>query len=156
MGGEQGMRLSRDIVSGSATIALAAGILLALARIPQTSYQAIAPDLFPRICAWALILTGLILIGRGVFRGGEQASLPPLRVLAAVLGSVIAFGALAPRIGYAPAGLLTLVIGGLGSPDVKPGQLLLFSLVLTVFSVLLFSALLKLSIPVVSLFGISF
>lgn len=150
------MRLSRDIISGSASIVLAAGILLALARIPRTSYQAIAPDLFPRLCAWGLVLTGLILIGRGLFRGGDTASLPPLRALAAILMSVIAFGALAPRIGYAPAGLLTLLISGLGSPDLKPGQLVLFSLALTAFSVLLFSTLLKLSIPVVSLFGISF
>jgi hypothetical protein len=147
------MRLTQDIVSGIATIVLAIVTLIALSRIPQTSYQAIAPDLFPRLCAYGLILGGLVLIGRGLVRGGAGIELPPARALLAVLAGVVAFGLIAPRAGYAPAGLLTLIISGLGSRDLKLHQLLVVSAGLIIFSVVLFSTLLKLPMPILVLPG---
>jgi putative tricarboxylic transport membrane protein len=150
------MRLTQDIVSGIATIGLAIGTLFALSKIPQTSYQAIAPDLFPRLCAYGLILGGLVLIGRGVVRGGDAVSLPPLRPFLAVVAGVVAFGLIAPRAGYAPAGLLTLVISGLGSSDLKIRQLIVVAAGLIVFSVVLFSYVLKLPLPVLVLPGYRF
>jgi putative tricarboxylic transport membrane protein len=147
------MRVTQDIVSGIAIIVLAIFTLLALSRIPHTSFQAIPPDLFPRLCAYGLILGGIVLIGRGVVRGGGAVSLPPLRPFLAVLAGVIAFGAIAPRFGYAPAGLLTLVISGLGSFDLKFRQLILVSTALIIFSVVLFSYLLKLPMPILVLPG---
>ena len=150
------MRLTQDIVSGIATIGLAIVTLIALSSIPQTSYQAIAPDLFPRLCAYGLILGGLVLIGRGILRGGAGVGLPPPRALLAVLAGVIAFGVIAPRAGYAPAGFLTLVISGLGSNDLKLRQLIIVSAGLIVFSVVLFSYVLKLPMPVLVLPGYRF
>jgi hypothetical protein len=145
------MRLAQDVVSGIATIVLAIVTLIALSKIPQTSYQAIPPDLFPRLCACGLILGGLVLIARGIVRGGDSVNLPPLRALLAVLGGVIAFGVIAPRAGFAPAGFLTLVVSGLGSNDLRVRQLIIASVGLIVFSVVLFSYVLKLSMPVLVL-----
>src|SRR5262245_23809105 len=141
------MRITQDIVSGIATIVLAIVTLFALSKIPQTSYQQIAPDLFPRLCAYALILGGLILIGRGIVRGGASVSLPPARPFIAVLLGVVAFGIVAPRFGYAPAGLLTLVISGLGAGDLKLKQLLVTAAGLIAFSVILFTYVLSLPMP---------
>lgn len=148
------MRLTQDIVSGIATIVLAILVLLVLSRIPQSSYQAIAPDLFPRLCAIGLILAGLVLIGRGAVRGGADIGALPWRALAAVIGSVVAFGAVAPWLGCAPAGLLTLLISGLGTPELKFRQLLIVSVVLTIFAAFLFGYVLKLSLPILVLPGI--
>jgi hypothetical protein len=150
------MRLTQDIVSGIATIGLAIGTLMALSGIPQTSYQAIAPDLFPRLCAYGLILGGLVLIGRGIVRGGANVTLPPARAFLAVLAGVIAFGVIAPRAGYAPAGLLTLVVSGLGASDLKLRQLINVSAGLIIFSIVLFSYVLKLPMPVLVLPGYRF
>ena len=142
------MRTTQDIVSGIATIGLAIGILISLSRIPHTSFQAIPPDLFARICAYGLILGGVVLIGRGIARGGDGVELPPLRPLVAVVASVVVFGIAAPRFGYAPAGFLTLVVSGIGSRDLKFRELIFVSIGLIVFSVVLFSVLLKIPMPV--------
>lgn len=147
------MRHSQDVVSGIVTILLAIGTLIALARIPQTSFQAIAPDLFPRLCAYGLILGGILLIIRGVVVGSGTVSLPSARTLGTILAGVVVFGALAPVAGYAPAGLLTLIISGLGSPDLKFRQLVVFSLSLILFSVFLFSYVLRLNMPILVLPG---
>lgn len=141
------MRLAKDIVAGIGTIAFAIGVLVALSKIPRTSYQAIPPDLFARLCAYAIIAGGVVLIVRGILRGGEAVKLPPWRAMLAVFAAVIAFGLVAPRYGYAPAGLLTLIIGGLGAPDLKLRQLLLMSAALIAFSVILFTYMLKLPMP---------
>jgi len=141
------MRLAKDIVAGIGTIAFAIGVLVALSKIPRTSYQAIPPDLFARLCAYAIIAGGIVLIVRGILRGGEAVKLPPWRAMLAVFAAVIAFGLVAPRYGYAPAGLLTLIIGGLGAPDLKLRQLLLMSAALIAFSVILFTYMLKLPMP---------
>jgi hypothetical protein len=150
------MRVTQDIVSGIATIVLAIVTLMALSTIPRTSYQAIAPDLFPRLCAYGLILGGLVLIARGIVRGGPGVNLPPPRAVLAVLAGVIAFGAIAPRAGFAPAGFLTLVISGLGSTDLKFRQMIMVSVGLIIFSVVLFSIVLKLPMPVLVLPGYRF
>lgn len=147
------MRLAKDIVAGIGTIAFAVGVLVALSNIPRTSYQAIPPDLFARLCAYAIIAGGVALIVRGIVRGGEAVSLPPWRAMLAVFAAVIAFGLVAPRFGYAPAGLLTLIIGGLGAPDLKLRQLLPMSAALIAFSVVLFSYVLKLPMPFLLLPG---
>ncbi len=141
------MRLAKDIVAGIGTIALATGVLIALSKIPRTSYQTIAPDLFARLCAYAIIAGGVLLILRGIMRGGDAVTLPPWRAMAAVFAGVVVFGLVAPRFGYAPAGLLTLIVSGLGAPDLKPKQLLLMSAALIAFSVGLFSYVLKLPMP---------
>lgn len=150
------MRVPQDIVSGIAAIVLATVTLMALSTIPRTSYQAIAPDLFPRICAYGVILGGLVLIGRGIVRGGESVNLPPLRPFLSVLAGVIAFGLVAPRAGFAPAGFLTLVISGLGTSELKFRQMIVASAGLIVFSVVLFSYLLKIPMPVLVLPGYRF
>jgi hypothetical protein len=147
------MRLAKDIVAGIGTIAFAIGVLVALSKIPRTSYQAIPPDLFARLCAYAIIAGGVALIVRGIVRGGEAVKLPPWRAMLAVFAAVIAFGLVAPRFGYAPAGLLTLIIGGLGAPDLKLRQLLPMSAALIAFSVVLFSYVLKLPMPFLLLPG---
>ncbi|MBN9496230.1 MAG: tripartite tricarboxylate transporter TctB family protein [Alphaproteobacteria bacterium] len=141
------MRLAKDIVAGLGTIAFAIGVLVALSKIPRTSYQAIPPDLFARLCAYAIIAGGVVLIVRGIVRGGDAVKLPPWRAMFAVFAGVVAFGLVAPRYGYAPAGLLTLIIGGLGAPDLKLRQLLLMSAALIAFSVILFTYMLKLPMP---------
>lgn len=141
------MRLAKEIVAGIGTVAFAIGVLVALSKIPRTSYQAIPPDLFARLCAYAIIAGGVVLIVRGILRGGEAVKLPPWRAMLAVFAGVVAFGLVAPRYGYAPAGLLTLIIGGLGAPDLKLRQLLLMSAALIAFSVILFTYMLKLPMP---------
>jgi hypothetical protein len=148
-----GFRLTQDTVAGVLVIALSLGILAVLATIGSTKYQQIAPDLFPRVCAYALLAGGGLLLARGLIRGGEGFEVPRLRSLALVVVAVVAFGLVAPSYGYAPAGLATMIISGLAAPDLRLRSLALVTLAVIAFSFALFTLLLKLPIPFLSLPG---
>jgi hypothetical protein len=146
-------RGAQDITAGAVVIAFAAAALIALSRIPSTKYQAISPDLFPRVCAFALIAGGIALLIRGVVRAGPSFVPPPWRGVVLVVGSIVAFGLLAPRLGYAFAGFVTIVVSGLAAKDARPLGLIAFAGVLIAFSVVLFSYLLKVPMPPFALRG---
>ncbi|RDJ23145.1 hypothetical protein DWF00_21080 [Bosea caraganae] len=154
--GRQWVRGPQDVVAGVAVILISAVILYALSLITTTSYSAFSPALFPRLCTYVIMVGGLALIARGLLRTGPGLGRLPFRPAVLVTLAVVAFGFVSPRLGYAVAGLLTLLIGGLAAPDVRFRQLLAVSLILIVFSVVLFSYVLKLTMPAVILPGLSF
>lgn len=147
------IRSSQDVAAGAVVVAFAVAVLVALSRIPTAKFQAISPGLFPRVCAFALIACGIGLIARGVVRAGPAFAWPPWRGVVLVVLSVVAFGLVAPRLGYAAAGFLTVVIAGLATRDVKPLRLVGFAAALIAFSVVLFSYLLKVPMPAFALRG---
>lgn len=156
MSGEGSNRspLKQDAVAGLIVVALGIAILVALSRIGGAKYQQIPPDLFPRVCAYALVAGGCLLFLRGLLKGGARFELPRLRGLAPVVLGVILFGLLTPAVGYAPAGLALMVVSGLAAPEVRWRQLLLVSLGLIAFSIVLFSLILKLPLPIISVPGL--
>jgi hypothetical protein len=147
-------RGAQDVAAGAAVVAFAVALLVALSRIPTTKFQAISPDLFPRVCAYALIAGGLALLVRGFVRAGPSLVRPRWRGTILIVLSVVAFGLVAPRFGYAPAGFLTIVIAGLAARDAKPLPLLAFATGLIAFSVVLFSLVLKVPMPAFTLRGL--
>ena len=149
-------RSSQDIAAGTVVIAVAAAVLVALSRIPQAKFQAISPDLFPRICAYALIAGGVGLLVRGFLRRGPPIELPPWRGVVLVVLAVVVFGLAAPRVGYVPAGFLTLVIAGFATHEVTPVKLVVFACGLSAFSYGLFTFLLKVPMPAFALRGLGF
>jgi putative tricarboxylic transport membrane protein len=149
------VRGPQDALAGVIVILISAAILHALSSITTTSYQAFSPALFPRLCTYAIMLGGAVLIGRGLLRDGPGLPALPLRPAALVTLAVVVFGFVSPRLGYAVGGLLTLVIGGLAASDLRLRELLLVSVALIAVSVVLFSYVLKLSIPILLLPGLS-
>lgn len=145
---------SRDIAAGAVVIAFAGAVLTVLSRIPTAKYQAIGPDLFPRVCAWALVVGGLGLLLRGLLRRGPALTLPGVRGVALIVLAVVAFGIVAPRFGYAVAGFLTIVIAGFATREVKPRQLFVFACGMTAFSIVLFTFMLKVTMPAIAMFGL--
>lgn len=144
---------SRDIAAGAVVIAFAGAVLAVLSRIPTAKYQAIGPDLFPRVCALALIVGGLGLLLRGLLRRGPGLALPGVRGVALIVLAVVAFGLIAPRLGYALAGFVTIVVSGFATREVKPRQLLVFACAMTAFSIVLFGWILKVTMPAIAIFG---
>jgi hypothetical protein len=145
----------RDFVSGILVIALAVLVLWALSRISSARYETISPALFPRLCAYALVISGLALAMRGLLRDGPSLDEWPFRGTALVLIATVLFGALTPVIGYLLAGALTVLVGGLASPEARLKELLALAIGLVVFSYALFTLGLKLSVPIfpTSIFG---
>jgi len=137
------MRGSQDVAAGAVIVAFAVAVLVALSRIPTTKFQAISPDLFPRVCAYLLIAAGVALLVRGFLRAGAAFTWPPWRSVVLVVLGVVAFGLAAPRFGYAVGGFLTIVIAGFATREVRPLRLVGFACAMIAFSVVLFTYLLK-------------
>lgn len=148
------MRASQDVAAGAVVVAFAVAVLVALSRIPTAKYQAISPDLFPRVCACALIVAGIALLVRGFLHAGPAFTWPPLRGVVLVVLAVAAFGLAAPRVGYAIGGFLTIVISGFAARDVRPLRLVGFACGLLAFSVGLFSYVLKVPMAAFTLRGL--
>ena len=147
------VRATQDVAAGAVVVIFAVAVLVALSRIPTAKYQAISPDLFPRVCAYALIAGGIALLLRGLLRAGPAFAGPSWRSVLLIVASIVLFGVIAPRFGYALAGLLTVVVSGFAARDVNPVQLVVFAAGLTGFSVVLFSYVLNVSIPAFTLRG---
>ena len=107
------------------------------------------------MCAYALIAAGIVLLLRGFLRVGSNVRLAAMarRGASSCLRSW-RFGLIAPRFGYAVAGLLTIVISGFAARDAKPVSLLAFALGMVTFSVVLFSFVLKVPMPAFTLRGL--
>lgn len=147
------IRGSQDVAAGAVVIAFAIAVLVALSRIPTTKYQAISPDLFPRLCAFGLLAGGIALLVRGVRRDGASLVRAQWRSVVLVVLGVVAFGVIAPRLGYAAAGFATIVIAGLAAKATRPLRLVVFAAALIAFSVGLFSYVLKVPMPAFTLRG---
>jgi putative tricarboxylic transport membrane protein len=138
-----------------AVVALAALTLQALSGVSAGSYSTFSPALFPRVCTYGLAVGGLVLIARGFVKDGPGLERLPLRPALLVTLGVVAFGLVTPVFGYGPAGLLTMLIAGFATPEVRLRELVLVALGIIVFSIALFSYLLKLTIPILILPGLS-
>ena len=145
------VRGPQDLLAGVIVVALAAAVLQALARIATSRYEAISPALFPKVCAWLLLASGCVLIVRGLTRHGPSLERLPLRPVILVTVAIVAFGAVTPLLGYGIAGFLTMLIAGLATPEVRLRELIAVALGLIALSIVLFSTLLGLTIPIVIL-----
>jgi len=149
------LRGPQDVAAGATVVAIAAVLLRALSHVSTNSYSAFSPALFPSVCTYALAVGGFVLIARGFVKDGPGLERWPLRPALLVTLGVAAFGLVAPVFGYGPAGLLTMLIAGLATPEVRFRELFAVSLGLIVFSIVLFSYVLKLTMPILILPGLS-
>lgn len=137
----------QDLVGGIVILGVAAVVLWGLSFISTSRYQAISPTLFPRICAWGLGIGGLVLVARSFLYDGPQIEPTPMRGVVLVTLAVVLFGFITPICGYAVAGFVTMIIGGLATTEVRIRELLIVSAGVTVFCVVLFTYVLGLTIP---------
>ena len=154
-GGPPYVRGPQDVVAGIVVIVLAAIILHALSKISTTSYSTFSPALFPKVCTYSIAAGGLMLIARGFLREGPGLERMPLRPVLLVTLAVVSFGLVTPVLGYAVSGLILMLIAGLAARDVKFRELVLVSVILIGASVVLFTYVLKLTMPALILPWIS-
>lgn len=147
------VRSPQDLFSGLAVLLISAFVLWGLSGITTMRFASISPALFPRVCAYVLAIGGVLLLVRAFTVSGPDIEPTPLRGPVLVTLAVVIFGFLTPIAGYAVAGFLTVVIGGLGSTESRLRELLLLAAGLVVFCVLLFTYGLGLPIPPVILPG---
>jgi putative tricarboxylic transport membrane protein len=133
------VRAPQDLAAGLVILATSGAVLWGLSKISTSRYQSISPTLFPRLCAFLLAAGGVALLVRAFTRSGPGIEPTPLRSVVLVPLAVALFGFLTPIFGYAVAGFITVIVGGLGSTETRIKEILIIAVCLVLFCLALFT-----------------
>jgi hypothetical protein len=138
---------NRDFLAGLLFVVLG-GLAVALARdYPIGSTMRMGPGYFPTALGGILLLFGVYVLLRGVRSGDEVKGEWGYRPLALITLSIVLFGFLLDRVGMVPAIVATLFVGAAAGREFRLKEVLLLAVVMTAFSVAVFSYGLKLPYP---------
>lgn len=142
------VRSPRDLLAGASLVALALFALVTGARLEGGTLRAMGPAMLPRAVAVAIGVAGLLLAAFSFLRDGPSLGRWPLRGPIFVSLAVVAFSLTIRSVGLVLAGPLVVIVGGAGSPEMRPKELVIFAIVMTVLCIGLFRFVLGLPIPV--------
>jgi drug/metabolite transporter (DMT)-like permease len=144
------IRSQKDLIAGAFLVVVGVAFAFGATHYNFGVSSKPGPGYFPFGLGVILALLGLIVFigsfGRPM-RGGDPVGAIPWRPLICIVGALLLFGFLLPRIGFLISFPLMIVLTAAGSTEFRWKDALLNALVLTVFSYLIFIAGLKLTIP---------
>ena len=106
------------------------------------------PGYFPRGLGLILIAMGAVLILKSLRTPGAPISIPTLKPLVVVLGSVVLFGVAVMPLGLVLATILLVVVSSAASHEFDWKEALIASVLLAVFVVVAFGYGLNLQLPI--------
>jgi putative tricarboxylic transport membrane protein len=145
------IRAPRELAAGISLIAVAAMALWASADLETGRLAAVGPGMLPRSVAVLLGITGLGLAAVAFLRDGEALERWSLRGPLLVTVGVVGFALTIRTIGLAVAGPLVVLVGGAASSESRVKELVVFAVLITLFSIGLFRYALGLPIPILTL-----
>lgn len=145
----------RNLVSGIALILLSVLAIWALGNLPMGSLRVIGPAMMPKSVAIAIGFGGAILVLLGFLQVGEPLERWQLRGPIFVLAGLLVFAATIKVPGFLVAAPLATYIAGWGSHEVRPRELLIFSIGITLSCIVLFVVLLGQALPILVIPGTS-
>ena len=149
------IRAPQNFFAGLALVAIAAFAIWATGDLSQGTLRAMGPAMLPRWLAIAVALCGAALVVVGLLKDGEPLERWHLRGPVLVAIGIICFAVTIRWFGLAVAGPLALFIGGFGSDETRPKELLIFAILMTVFCIGLFRYLLNQPMPILIIPGTS-
>ncbi len=117
------------------------------AAYPVGTAARMGPGYFPRALGLILLAIGAVLIFRGLRTQGARLSIPTLKPLAIVLGSVVLFGVAVVPLGLVLAAILLVVTSSVASHEHNWKESIVAAVLLAAFVVLAFSYGLGLQLP---------
>jgi hypothetical protein len=141
----------RDFVAGLFLVLVGAGFTLGATQYNFGVAAKPGPGYFPFGLGIILTVLGLVITATAFVRrpaDGDPVGAIPWRPLLCIVGALVLFGYLLPRLGFLFSFPLMVVITALGGDEFRWKDALLNAAILTVFSYLVFIAGLKLTIPV--------
>jgi hypothetical protein len=132
------LRLSADLLTGLLFVALSGFVLVYGSRYALGSAVRMGPGYYPTLVASALLLLGLVLVVRALFRDGEAIGPIKWRPVVFVLLGTLAFALLVERIGFVIAALVLVVLVRLADRGFRLLEVLLLSAGLIAFISALF------------------
>lgn len=141
--------LGKDVLAGLVFLAFGWGAI-AHARLYEIgTLMRMGPGWFPAALGVILALFGVFLIARGIGWTHGQTVSWGWRPITCIVASMLAFGFLVPRLGLVPALVAMFVVAALGGREFRWREVLVLTVVMTLFAVGVFVYLLKLPFQLV-------
>ena len=131
-------RLGQDIAAGLMFAGFGALGLYLARNYPVGTALRMEPGYVPRLLCWGMIGMGAIIAARGLVAGDTAIARWHWRPLLFVLGGLIAFRYLIEPAGLVAAAFVIIVLGAMGSREVRIKDTLLLAAALAAGSVALF------------------
>lgn len=137
----------RDIIGGALMVFFGGFLVVgALATMSLGTPQRMGPGLFPMAVGVVLTFLGVCIVVPACFRSGSLGDVE-WRPLAAVTGSILAFGLVVPVFGLAPAIASLVVVSALADKIPRPVPLIGLVLTLWLVCYVTFDLMLGLTLP---------
>lgn len=147
------LRAPQKFWSGLVLVCLSLFVFWAVRDLNQGTLTSMGPAMFPRMLAYLIGGSGLLLIALSFFVEGPPLPTWGLRGPALITASILLFAVTIRPFGLAIAGMLALFVSGLATPEARVRELAIFSAALTIACVVLFRYLLEMSVPVLVIPG---
>jgi hypothetical protein len=143
------LRNNRDWIAGLLFIVLGALATVLARDYPFGTTMRMGPGYFPTMLGGILLVFGATILLRGIRSGERVKGEWGVRPLAWITLSIVLFGFLLDRVGMVPATVVTLFAAAAAGREFRLKEVLLLAIVMTAFSVAVFSYGLKLPYPLV-------
>jgi Tripartite tricarboxylate transporter TctB family len=143
------LRSSKDIWAGLMLIGIGGAAMLIASNYPFGTALRMGPGYFPIILGALLIVFGLAILAYGLRSRERIAGSWSLRALIILSLSLVLFGVLMEHAGFIPAMMVLIFGSATASTEFKFVEILLFSIGLTVLSVIVFVWALGLPYPLI-------
>jgi putative tricarboxylic transport membrane protein len=148
------VRAPQDLAAGACLLAVSLFALWASADLPAGDLHEMGPGMLPRGTAALIGLAGVGLVVAACVKRGEGLQRWSWRGPIYVTLSVLTFALTIRTVGLLVAGPLVAFVSGLASSETRTKELLVFAIVITLFSIGLFRYVLHLPIPVLVIPGV--
>ena len=135
---------SKDFLAGLVFLAIGAAAIVVAREYPFGSAMRMGSGYFPTVLGAILALFGVFLTVRGARAGDGAAIAWGWRPLAGVVGAMLVFGFLMPRLGMVPALVGMFFAAAAGGREFRVVEVLVLTAVMTAFAVVVFAYVLKL------------
>jgi hypothetical protein len=149
------IRSPQNVVAGLALIAVALFAIWAVSDLSQGSMRIIGPAMMPRWVAILIGAAGMMFVAAGLIADGAPLERWHLRGPFFICTGMILFALTIRTFGFLVAGPLTMMLVGYGTTEARKIELIVFSIVMTVFCLVLFVTILDQAIPVLIIPGTS-
>jgi len=133
-----GLRNTQDLVCGLFFMAIGAFGMWIGRNYPMGSPVRLGTGVFPRILCWGMLITGFVILLKGLFTAGESMGKVAWRPVILISVAATAFALLIDRAGLVVAMLGMIIPAGFAGHEFYPKEFTIFSAILIVIGVALF------------------
>ena len=144
---KQLVKSSTELLAGLLLLGLAAIGFFGTINLNSGQLSSMGPGMMPKITGVGLAIFGSVLVVQSFMTDGPSVQAWNWRGILFVFGAVLVFAATVRGLGLGVAGPLSVLISALADRDTRLVEIILFALLMTAISALLFKWVLGLPIP---------